>query len=415
MHYTFSSPALPGAAQLNLRPEATTLMLGNDHVLSFDGEGRLITAYRGGHLFKRGLDQRVLEKWRPWAIGRPEHIRRDLAEGEKRRLVGDVLATLGQVLGALPADAPPEARAQLERAATWDEPAYAEDRRRFQTVYKPVPILPPDQYLAMVLQATEGCHYNHCSFCHFYRDRPFHVKGDAELRAHIEAVRGFLGAGARLRRTIFLADANALVLPERRLAGVFEAIGQAFELAPAKLSGAALSRWKAEHPQGIAGIYSFLDAFTGKRKTEDEFEYMAARGLRRVYIGMESGHAPLLAFLRKPSMPDDVRAVVRAARAAGVHVGVIVLLGIGGDRYAQGHVDDTVAVVNSLGLNSRDIVYFSEFVDEPGTEYGADAASAGIRALTGAQVRAQAAAIRAGLRFEQPPKIATYDIREFIY
>ena len=112
MHYTFSSPALPGAAQLNLRPEATTVMLANDHVLSFDGEGRLITAYRGGHLFKRGLDQRVLEKWRPWAIGRPEHIRRDLAEDEKRRLVGDVLATLGQVLGALPADAPPAARAR---------------------------------------------------------------------------------------------------------------------------------------------------------------------------------------------------------------------------------------------------------------------------------------------------------------
>ena len=55
--------------------------------------------------------------------------------------------------------------------------------------------MPPDQYLAMVLQATEGCHYNQCSFCHFYRDRPFHVKSDAELRAHIEAVRNAMKQG----------------------------------------------------------------------------------------------------------------------------------------------------------------------------------------------------------------------------
>jgi len=415
MLFEFTAPALPGPIRLDLRPESAALALGADQVLSFDGAGRLLTAFRDGRLYKRGRDQRIMEKWRPWTVGRSDHVRRDLAGDEKLRLVAGVRDTIRTVRAALPADAPPASHVRLEQLARWDAAAYAEERRRFQTIYRPVPILPPDQYLAMVLQATEGCHYNQCTFCNFYRGRTFYVKSPAEFHDHIAAVRAFLGAGVRLRRTIFLADANALVIPAPRLVEIFDAINAAFEAAPARLGGAALARWKADHPLGIAGVYSFLDAFTGKRKTRDEFEWMAGRGLRRVYIGMESGHVPLLEFLRKPSMPADVRAVVRAAKAGGVHVGLIVMLGIGGDRYAAGHVADTLDVVNSLGLEDGDILYFSEFVDEPGSEYATHAQAAGVRALASPAVRAQARAIRAGLRFERAPKLATYDIREFIY
>lgn len=415
MVFEFSAHQLPGPIRLSLRPESTAVALGTERVFSFDGEGRLLTAYRDGRLAKRGLDHRMLEKWRTWSPGRPERIRRDMPAGEKRRLVAEVRETTGAVLAALPPEAPPEAGRRLARMAEWDETAYAEDRQRFLAVYKPVGILPPDQYLALVLQATEGCHYNRCLFCDFYRGRPFHVKDEAEFRAHIDAVRAFLGAGLGLRRSIFLADANALVVPQRRLVRFFELMHEAFAIAPSHLTGAALSRWKAEHPHGMTGVYSFLDAFTGKKKTREDFAELATFGLRRVYIGLESGHVPLLRFLRKPSMPADVREAVRAARAAGVHVGVIVMLGIGGDRYAAGHVADTIAVVNSLELGPGDILYFSEFVDEPGSEYEAEARAAGLRPLRGEEMQAQANAIRAGLRFTQAPRISVYDIREFIY
>lgn len=422
MVFEFSTHQLPDPIRLSLRPESTAVALGTERVFSFDGEGRLLTAYRHGRLAKRGLDHRVLEKWRTWRLGRPERIRRDLPDGEKRRLVAEVLRTTGAVLAALPPEAPPAARRRLERIAGWDEGAYAEDRQRFLSVYKPVGILPPDQYLALVLQATEGCHYNRCLFCNFYRGRPFHIKDEAEFQAHIDAVQAFLGAGLGLRRSIFLADANALVVPQRRLVRFFELMHEAFEIAPSHLTGAALSRWKAEHPHGMTGVYSFLDAFTGRRspkggkkKTRADFAELAALGLRRVSIGLESGHVPLLRFLRKPSMPADVREVVGAAKAAGVHVGVIVMLGIGGDRYAAGHVADTIAVVNTLDLGPGDILYFSEFVDEPGSEYEAEARAAGLRPLRGEEMQAQADAIRAGLRFAQAPRISVYDIREFIY
>lgn len=85
MLLSFISPLFPGPIRLSLRPGSSTLALGMNHVLWFDGAGRLITAYRDGRMYKRGLDHRVMAKWRPWTIGRPEYIRQDLADEEKAR------------------------------------------------------------------------------------------------------------------------------------------------------------------------------------------------------------------------------------------------------------------------------------------------------------------------------------------
>lgn len=411
----WTTTSLPSPARVNLREAGTSLMLGADEVYGFDGEGRLVTAFRAGRLYKRGLDGRVMEKVRPGGAGRPGYAHRDLDDDEKRLLLSDVCQVAARVLDALPASGKPGYRERLERIVAWDAAAYAGERHRFEATYRPIPILPPDQYMALVLQATEGCHYNQCTFCHFYRGRAFHVKDQDEFRSHVAAVKGLLGAGVRLRHTIFLADANALVMSMERLIPLFEIVGGEFEIAPPGLDGAGLAQWRAAHPEGMVGVQAFLDAFTGRRKTADDFAELAALGLRRVYIGMESGHEPLLRFVRKPSMPDDVRAAVGAAKAAGVRVGVIVMLGLGGDRYAAGHIADTATVVSGLGLDDGDIVYFSPFVDEPGSDYDVLAQEAGIRPLSGTEMRAQEAALRSGLRLAGSPKLARYDVREFIY
>lgn len=413
--YDLPSPPLPAPARLTVRPESSLLVLGSERMYSFDLEGRLITAHRGGELYRRGLDHRVLRKRREPAGGRAERLREDLTEEEKRALVVEVLDAVRHVLSVLPPEAPAALRARLDPMARWNVAAYAQNRRRFREVYRPVTILPPDHYLSVVLQATEGCHYNQCTFCDFYRDRPFRVKSEEEFAAHIDAVRHFLGDGLRLRRRVFLADANALVVPQPRLVRFFEAINAAFGIAPVHLKGPDLARWKATHPNDMTGVYSFVDAFTGKKKTVAEYAELALLGLRRVYIGIESGHVPLLRFLHKPSMPADVTEMVQATRSAGVRAGLIVMLGIGGDRYAAAHVTDTLRLLNALRLGPDDVVYLSEFVEPADSEYALRAHEAGIRALTRTEVTAQAQALRAGLAAPGGPKVSLYDIRESIY
>ena len=44
-------------------------------------------------------------------------------------------------------------------------------------------------------------------------------------------------------------------------------------------------------------LFAFIDAFHVERKSVSDWSELSARGLRRVYIGMESGHNPLLDWL----------------------------------------------------------------------------------------------------------------------
>jgi radical SAM superfamily enzyme YgiQ (UPF0313 family) len=290
-----------------------------------------------------------------------------------------------------------EARALLALAASFDAAFARADARRFAAVYSPVGILPPDQYLALVVQATEGCSFNTCTFCDLYHEK-FRAKSEDEFRAHLGGVLSYLGESVRLRsRGIFLGAANALALPMPRLVPIFEVLLEEAD---------AVRR----------GVAAFVDGFTGARKTEADYRLLSHFGLRRVYIGLESGHDPLLAFVRKPGEAAAAVETVRAIRAAGVSAGVIVMTGLGGDTYAEGHVRDTAGALNAMRLGAGDLLYFSDLVDVPQTAYPLLAAASGVRPL-GADARAaQQAQIRASLRFDgAPPQMATYDIREFVY
>jgi radical SAM superfamily enzyme YgiQ (UPF0313 family) len=285
----------------------------------------------------------------------------------------------------------------LDRAARFDAPAARADARRFRAIYGEIGILPPDQYLAMVVQATEGCTVNTCAFCELYH-QPFRVRSAGEFAGHLADVRAYLGDSLLLRRRgVFLGAANAVALPTARLLPMLQMIKEMFDGCPPVVSG-------------------FVDAAAGARKSSSEYRALASAGLGRVYLGLESGHDPLLAFVRKPGTSDTAVRAVRAIKSAGIQVGVVVIVGLGGDRFADAHVSDTVETLNSMGLGAGDLVYFSEFVEQQDGAYAALAASASIRPLTGEEVAAQRGRIRAGVaRGSAPPQLATYDMREFVY
>ncbi len=389
-HFPVSLPGRAGSVLVALRPQVINLLVdGHEPSYAFDRAGRLIGAFVGARNYRRGLDNRVLEKWRDPAGARQ---RRWLSGEETRTFLGGAYALAGAVAQAA-------GRPELACLARWDWSALQRDAARFREIYEPVSILPPDQYLALVLQATEGCSYNRCTFCDFYRDRAFRVKSPAELRAHAGAVLDFFGPAASLRKTLFLADANALVAPMPRLRAWFDVL--------AAMPGL---------PAG--GVYSFIDAFDVHRKSLADWGELAGRGLKRVYIGLESGHDALLRWLRKPGTVSDAVEAVRLLRAAGIRVSVIVMTGIGGEAYAAAHVSGTIAALNAMPLSAGDIIYFSPFVDHPGSEYGRAAAQAGVRPLSAAQVTDQETSLRSGYRAADPsraPQLARYDIREFIY
>ncbi len=394
---------------ISVKPNCLTVSIeypgGEPQVFSYDYAGRLWTAQIDDKTYRRGLDGKMVAKWtlpdrtrqRRWLS--PEDARQQIEACARQQMIAlyDALRD-----GSIRLSGPLTDQGALgfERAIAFDTARSQADAARYHQVYQPVGILPPDQYFSVVLQAAEGCSFNTCTFCTFYRDRPFRIKPPGDFRAHAEAVRDFLGDGLSLRRTIFLGDANALVIPQRRLLPLLDIVHDVYDV------------------EQLGGIYAFLDGFSGQKKSTGDYAMLRARGLKTVYIGLESGHGPLLQFLKKPGQPADAVEAARTIKAAGVSIGVIVLLGAGGHQYARRHVRDTVRALNAMRLDMDDLVYFSELVVSEGMDYARDAYQAGLQPLTAEERLAQQAAIERKLKFSRrggTPHISRYDIREFVY
>lgn len=423
------TPGIDGRVTLSLKRDATTVSINTVPSFTFDLKGRLVGGFNAGHTYRRTLDHRIIEKTslaQPQGHGRQ---RRELAANEVADLVEVAYGYGRRVYHALEANTFtvldstvdqdvwfPRGRQALADISRMDQAALEADAQAFLAVYDPIGILPPDQYRALALQATQGCSYNKCTFCSFYRGRAFRIKTLPQFQAHIDAVKAFHGPALPLFRSIFLGEANAIIAPQRLLIPMLEMINQQFDMVPAYLVGSERDAWKLGHPYAFDGVYAFVSALDALRKTAQDLTDLRDLGLRRVYIGLESGDEALLRFLSKPNTATQALEAVHTIKAGGVAVGIVVMLGVGGTQYAANHVAHTIDILNAMNLDGDDLLYFSEYVDTPGTEYSQRGREEGIDALDPSAMREQRAAIQAGLHFAAtPPKLAVYDIREFAY
>ncbi len=386
----FGSLIHVGTWTFAVRAESLTVSPDADHerVFSFDLEGRPISWFENECLYKRSLASEVhgREQFhgarRRWRVG-PEES-------------GEMFARILQRMADAPVaslDAP--IRARIADILRQTPESLLAERARFDAAYRPISILPPDQYLAIVLQATFGCSWNQCAFCDFYQDRPFRARSLEEFRDHALAVNALLGRAENLRKRIFLADGNALVLSNERLRPILDAA-------------------RAEFPgRPVSG---FVDVFTGERKDATAWQELRSLGLERVHIGLETGHDPLLRFMNKPGSAAEGLDLVAILKQARIAVSVILICGVGGHRFAEAHERDTIALLSDLPLGAEDIVYLSPFVEHADSGYARKAADDGVRALTSEEIESQYVRLRDGTRrFHPKCRIARYDIREFVY
>ncbi len=291
------------AFRLTVKPDAVVLTHFNDDesIYTYDRSGRLFAAWVAQRVYRRALDNRLVEKHTVVAGGLRIPLRRLLPDAER-----DAFLTAAAKVASQAEDELARGRVELmwsaksarsfgdavrlvAEAAAFDARAAQLDAQRYAHVYRPVGILPPDQYLSLILQVTEGCQWNRCTFCTFYRGVSYRVKPIQELEAHLAVVVAYFGEGQSLRRGLFLGEANALALPTPDLLTRLDLI----------------TRWFADNGNRGKPIRAFVDIFTGRRKTVEEYAQLRTGGLRRVYLGVETGDEQLLRFLNKPQQPID--------------------------------------------------------------------------------------------------------------
>lgn len=183
---------------------------------------------------------------------------------------------------------------------------------------------PPSEADSLIVQATIGCSWNHCTYCDMYRDKTFRVR---ELAATLEDLDAAGAAFGDDVEKLFVADGDALVLPMDHWLPILE---RAQKLFP-----------------NLRRVSSYAMARNVLAKTDEELATLRANGLSLLYIGPESGDD---ATLKKIAKGDDAAAHVEAARrahAAGMQLSVIALLGIAMDRSDE-HAQATAELVTKM-------------------------------------------------------------------
>lgn len=185
---------------------------------------------------------------------------------------------------------------------------------------------PPSEAGSLILQVTNGCSWNRCSYCEMYTDtqKKFRPGNEAEI---LDEIRRCAEAGLQPRR-VFLADGDALVLSMRRLRNILGEIGRALP--------------------SVSRVSSYCLPSNLKNKSDDDLAELRALGLQLVYVGAETGDDRLLARVDKgETHASTVEALLRA-RQAGIKTSVMILNGLGGKAFSRQHALESARLVNQV-------------------------------------------------------------------
>ncbi|TLX73282.1 radical SAM protein [Labilibacter sediminis] len=183
---------------------------------------------------------------------------------------------------------------------------------------------PPAEAASAIIQATLGCSWNKCAFCEMYSSKQFKTRSFEELKQEIK----FLAKVLPSTKKVFLADGNAFVLSAAKLMPVLSEINKNFGRIQ-RISSYAL-------PKDILA------------KSYDELVDLRANGLKLLYIGIESGDDEVLKLQNKGETFTSTREGILKAHEAGIDTSVMILTGLGGEKYTEQHAVNSAKLINTI-------------------------------------------------------------------
>lgn len=184
---------------------------------------------------------------------------------------------------------------------------------------------PPSEARSFILQVTNGCSWNQCTFCEMYTQpqKKFRARKDEDILRDIQRMQQVYPG---IRR-VFLADGDAMVLPTRRLKELLKLI--------------------REHFPYLERVSSYCLPRNLKNKSVEDLQELRELGLDILYVGVESGDDLVLEKVQKGETYASCLEALRKIREAGLRSSVMILNGLGGRLYSEQHA------INSARLMSE--------------------------------------------------------------
>ena len=183
---------------------------------------------------------------------------------------------------------------------------------------------PPSEWKSLILQVTNGCSWNKCTFCEMYTapEKQFHFKPREKIQFELKRQANLPQQPSR----IFLADGDAMTLSIRRLEEILIDIQ---ELAPQ-----------------VNRVTSYCLPRNLINKSVEELSRLRELGLKMVYVGCESGDDEVLKLVNKGEDFDSSLAALQKLKAAGIKSSVMILNGLGGRALSKQHAINSARLMN---------------------------------------------------------------------
>jgi radical SAM superfamily enzyme YgiQ (UPF0313 family) len=235
-------------------------------------------------------------------------------------------------------------------------------------------IRPPAEADSFLLHVTTGCSANKCSFCGAYQKESFSILEYEEIESEIEEY----SQHHPDTRRVFLLDGDALVTSNNKLLPVLKKLNNTFP---------ELSR-----------ISSYANGYNITKRNDSELKELSDNKLTLIYMGLESGSQDILNKCRKTSSVEEMIKAVNRVSLMGIKSSVIVLLGLGGRKYSEMHVSDTIKALNKMQPR---YLSFLSLILLPGTPLYKEAKKGNFEELTPIELLKETYYIIEGLKLEK--------------
>ncbi len=188
---------------------------------------------------------------------------------------------------------------------------------------------PPSEWKSLILQVTNGCSWNRCTFCDMYTDegKQFKPKKITQIETEIIKVAKL---GIPVRR-VFLADGDAMMLPFNRLKGILELINI--------------------HLPQVTRVSSYCLPRNLGNKSVEQLAALQALGLKLLYVGCESGDDEVLALVEKGETYQSSLIALTKIKQARMKSSVMILNGLGGPELSHQHAINSAKLMNEAQPN----------------------------------------------------------------
>lgn len=183
---------------------------------------------------------------------------------------------------------------------------------------------PPGEAHSAIVQATLGCSWNKCSFCEMYSSKKFKIRDQEELKSDIEALSNIYKGVKK----VFIADGNAFVLSESKLSPILDDIN-----------------WYFGRLQRISSYALPKDILS---KSDEDLKKLRAKGLKLLYIGIETGDDEILELINKGETFQSTKEGILKAHDAGIDTSIMIINGLGGKKYSKKHAINSARIISEL-------------------------------------------------------------------